>query len=102
MNCPCCGQSVPEVTHDMLTHFETSPMQARILEWLIKSYPDGLTNQQIIARLYESDPNGGPLVADNVVAVFVWRMRKSLTALGWTIPRGISSKTSKYRLRKLP
>lgn len=63
-----------------------SRQQRKIVDALAGAYPRRVAHQFLFDRLYDDDPEGGPLNPSNVVAVQITRLRRVLPKYGWTIP----------------
>lgn len=83
-----------------LRHVKVRPVQRKVLDVLINSFPKDLSVRQIADRVYADDPNGGPDGAENCVSVYLNGIRKAVKPLGWTA--GTGGGHTGIRLRPLP
>ena len=99
--CPCCGGKIeapPEL--EGLEHIQLAKTPRRILEALIKSYPDGVGYSELADKVYWDSPSGGPTNYNNTLAVTVSkRLRPKLEQLGWSV--GLNGNYQGIRLFKL-
>lgn len=82
-HCPCCGTEVSEPIYVAKKLFHLSPKQSRLLR-ILKSAPEGLTNSEVMDRLYINDADGGP-ISSNVISVMKANINKKLIKAGMTI-----------------
>ena len=83
--CPCCGRPFDaEFTPDMLLDLPVTGMQKRILDALVDAWPRGLGNHALIDAMYWDDPEGGPLEAERVLKVHLFRLREKIEPMGWS------------------
>lgn len=98
--CPCCGKELDDALPvRALSHAPLRPMQRRIIDVLSKTYPRGLSAVAIASRVYASDPNGGPMSADNAVSVHLHAARPILSRYGWTV--GAAGEQGNIRLQRV-
>lgn len=98
--CPCCGQALDsDLPARALSNAPLRPMQRRIIDVLSKTYPRGLSAVAIASRVYASDPDGGPMSADNAVSVHLHAARRIIRQYGWTV--GAGGETGNIRLQRL-
>lgn len=77
--CPTCGQTLPP---DKPLGLELRGHQLTIANLLLKAGPHGLDTDVLFARLYENDPNGGPLTGKKILSVLVNQLNKRLALVG--------------------
>ena len=98
--CPCCGKALDSaLPARALSKVPLRPMQRRIIDVLAKTYPRGLSAIDIASRVYASDPDGGPMSADNAVAVHLHGARRAIRQYGWTV--GAAGEHGNIRLKRL-
>lgn len=84
--CPCCGAPVtPERALDLA--LRSYPRTFRRIVRAIHASP-GLTIDQIAARVWAHDPEGGPLYARETINSYISKQRARLEADGWQIVVG--------------
>ena len=88
VHCPCCNTLIESLDVEDLAFIALSPLERRIVEALISSYPRLVTRDYIIDQMYWDDPDGGPLDAYNTMHVVMMKVRRKLSKFGWTISRG--------------
>jgi hypothetical protein len=78
--CSCCGHPLPESgPREALTG-----MQKRMFDIVLRSGTAGISGPELMNRLYEGNPNGGP-DSLNIVAVMAHAMRKQIEEFGISI-----------------
>lgn len=85
VDCPCCGQSVPQVPPNMLAiNLGMSPMERRIFEAVWGGAGEPVQTERIFDRMYEDDPEGGPAPARmyNTFKETLCDLRKKLDGSG--------------------
>lgn len=102
-HCPTCGHEVTEVPVKALCDGLMSATQRKIVSALAAAYPRSLDMPQLIDRVYADDIDGGPEAASNVMHIMLLRLRRSLPAYGWTIPKNKCGRgnVGRYRLEKV-
>lgn len=92
--CPCCGQfaaSLPLSWHSESKTLLGSPgiitltkSEAVIfsLLWIAHETGGYVTRAKMFNELYGLDPNGGPNNGDNIISVFMVRLRRRLAPFG--------------------
>lgn len=82
-----------------LSSLSLSPTQTVIFGELRGSYPDPLSTEDIVSRVYRS-AKGPPLSATTTVQTAISGLRKALDGTGWQIPkaRPHPGKPGLYRL----
>ena len=98
--CPKCGQQLPEP--DLIKGVHVRGMKRRILEIVHHAGARGISSEAIFTRLYDGDPNGGPLTGVKIIAVHCVFLNRLLKPHGLMIraSRG-RSPDNHYYLRKL-
>lgn len=99
VNCPCCGQPIDDSGARSLIGIRLGKQERAIILELVHAFPAGVTNEHMQTVLYHDDPNGGPEWSSKIVSILMWRVRKKVEAMGWTIPDG--RKHGDYRLVRL-
>jgi|SRR6516164_293030 len=91
--CPTCRRpyAPPLVVH--------GPVRQAIVD-VIANRPDGITRSEIIAVVYASDPNGGP-VNPNTVSVLIKHANAELAAQGFRITPAWLGRGARYRLERI-
>jgi len=102
MNCPCCGQIVPETTIEMLRDVPLATVPRTIVNALVDAYPRAVTAGFLIQVIYAGSRE--PETALTSVHVQMHRIRKKLSEHGWTVPNRKPGRgnTSQYRLEAIP
>ena len=103
MKCPTCDQTIhvaPDISG--LRSVRLSPSEEKMLVIMSDTYPMGRSIPYFVNALYSDDPDGGPLQAKNVVAIFAHRLRRKLKPYNWTVSRGKGGIYSRgfYKLEK--
>ena len=102
--CPCCGSELTEVpTMALLREIALPRHQLQILSALIDAFPRGCTKEFLIDVLYGSEPDGGPLTANNIISIYFSHLRPVLADYGWTVSHGRNGPGAhgRYRLMLL-
>lgn len=97
--CPCCRQPLPpdgKTNWDVGTRtfigngvaVRFTDKEAQIVDALWRRRNRPFNNKREMAdTVYADDPDGGPEDADNLMSVFVCRIRPKLAAVGWGITK---------------
>lgn len=86
--CPCCGSAMSVVEVDPLAIaniLRFSRMQRKIFNLLVRDIGIALPTERVLDRMYDDDPDGGPIEANRSLLVITCRMRKKLKPFGLTI-----------------
>jgi hypothetical protein len=93
--CHCCG--FPVVSEEMGWLFRGQ--QQLIFDIVSASGSAGIAGEELVARVYRDDPDGGPLYARNVIAVQIrQQINPRLEPLGLRITAGRGRDAQPYRL----
>lgn len=87
MKCPCCGGETDRPSLESLQWVTMTAFERKILDALVDHYPRRVHGDQLAARLYSGDPDGGPISGRKTVDVFLHRIRKKISATGWWVGR---------------
>lgn len=87
MTCPCCGQQVEDSVAS-LACLQLKGHEGVVLAELIRTYPGGASNERLREVMYREHADGGPVTADKIVSITLWRAKKRLAKAGWTITDG--------------
>jgi hypothetical protein len=100
MRCPCCGGPIEAPLQlEGLEHIQLPRTPRRILEALIKAYPNGVTYSDLANHVYWDSPTGGPTNYNSSLAVTVSSsLRPRIEPLGWSI--GLNGGNAGIRLFK--
>jgi hypothetical protein len=90
--CECCGHPVPPDDIDA----ELTPTQRRVYHAVKRAGTMGITNPELMEKVYVDDPDGGP-ENTNIIAVMMKRVRLVLASRGLTI-RSTGGPGSRYYL----
>lgn len=99
MKCPCCGQDVDDAGLLMLKAMPLGGQHRRMLDELIRVYPNGVTHDRLVTVLYHDAANGGADNASQVASIVMSRLRRKVMDLGWAIPKAY--KNGVHRLVRL-
>ncbi len=101
--CPTCGQPMPEprLAVEAMRLMVRGRTSAPLLAALIDAYPKPLAAEQLIARIWSGDVDGGPLYAQNSLVLAVRNVRVKLKGTGWTIRSPRKDGQFGYRLAPL-
>lgn len=87
-SCPCCAQSVPvPSSHVVSINCGLTQMETKILEAVWAGGGRGVQAEKIFVRMYEDDPDGGPMPNKMYLAfkVALCHMREKLQGSGVSI-----------------
>lgn len=96
--CKCCGQTMP-LPFDI--ELDLSKGMRELLDAVHTAGPYGISTDRLVAKLYDADPNGGPVDARKSVHVRVWQLNQKLRGCGWVID-GRGEHYGLYVLTRLP
>lgn len=97
--CPTCGaRTAGEYDLEALGDLAGPGTQGSILTALIEVYPERIVQERLIARIWQLDPNGGPLDPGNCIAVAVYHLRKKIAPYGWSIKGDLGCASRGYAL----
>lgn len=102
--CPCCGRPMeaPRAPLDDLVSIPMEGKQRGVLEVLQEIYPRAASKEFLIERLYDYSGDGPPDTVEQIIKVYVSRLRKVLVPYGWTIPSCRNGRGSHDRYRLAP
>lgn len=80
--CPACGQTLPPA-FDIGIRFKPSAQQLVDIVW--KAGKHGIATDQLFAKLYADDPDGGPLSGMKTVHTRICYINKRLMLKGYRI-----------------
>lgn len=83
--CPCCGSEIEKWPVEVLAFAELTKSQLKIMDMLLGAYPKGVPRDRAISKLYDDDPDGGPLCADAVVRTQVKYMNPRIAPFGFRV-----------------
>lgn len=78
--------------------FRATPIEGAILRTIVAAPEDGATMHDLVASVYASDPEGGPLWARKSLNVTLGRLRRKLAQTGWSISSTRRGRDTLYRL----
>ena len=93
--CECCGHPLPPEGIDA----ELTPTQRKLYRAVKRAGKAGITNPELMDKLYADDPNGGP-ENTNIISVMMKRVRAVLASYGLTV-RSTGGPGSRYYLELL-
>jgi DNA-binding response OmpR family regulator len=89
-HCPCCGQPMPESALTWNHHegllagrgraVSFGPVTANIFDVLWRAKGRAVPAEELVARVYANDIDGGPLTARKAVQVLIFKLREVLPA----------------------
>ena len=90
MICPTCQQNVDKFPDPVMViaGLECSPIQRRILMFLVRRFGVRCRVGEVIDRVYANCPEGGPDNANVVISRAVGSLRETLPEYGLTINGG--------------
>lgn len=83
----------------MLKAMPMGEQHRRMIDELVRVYPNGVTHQRLVTVLYHDDESGGADNASQVASIVMSRLRRKVEKLGWTIPHAY--KNGVHRLVRL-
>lgn len=83
--CPCCRGFIGEAAPIDKVTATLSGFNKIILSELAKEVGRNVSRGEILQAMYGADRDGGPDYAQNVVSIYIHRLRKILPAYGWSI-----------------
>jgi hypothetical protein len=93
MKCPCCGHEMKlDLSVEDLRYVEMSPSHKRVIDLLISSHPDGITNLRI-SRATGFKPGH--------ISVLVFKIRKIIRPFGWRVSSRPGRGSEPYFLEKM-
>lgn len=99
--CPTCGQTTAALPIARVLDAPLTRAERRMVEVLVQKYPTPIPITALVEAVYYDDASGGPDDPEQVVRVFIGRLRRKLPAYGWTVPRSKSGPGNygSYRLQ---
>lgn len=85
--CPCCGGRLDMTIPASLLALPFTDAQRRVLEVFVNAFPGPVINERIMSKLWGGDPDGGPMYAENIVAVHLHRIRQLIRPHGFDVAR---------------
>lgn len=89
--CPYCKQVMPP-----RIGFPGKPVKQRIYD-AVAAHPHGITTEELVTRVYEDDPDGGP-ASTKIIAVHICNMNKHHLRKNGLQIRGSRGRGAFYKL----
>lgn len=84
--CPNCGyHHAAEDYASEIAGVDLTRMERDIVLRLSQAQGSYVRTGDLVDFIYGDDEDGGPMCADRVVRVAIWKARRAISGVGWTI-----------------